>query len=737
MNNANTHRLFEFGKPESHDASTWPNYLDNGFGREDIPSLTQIIQDELPQRQLTTPKTEMWASLYACRILSQLTSDPKADLEEALSAIIGQIEGWSDDPWAQLELPYVLSAFDEAAIEPLSFIMNDNDANEYSRVLAIVSLTEIAKKKKTKSTDIADELYDYLRNPDWDAKILNGFVIDTFIQLEGEDLSESIEEIREFFRKKAVEITICGDQEEIEILAGLRSERVTPKPDFSIYPKMHPEWLLDIENVDTIRATQPNLHSEETEGSEKGQEMVLESLAPVENETEVDDLTSSIEENTSSNTGKTHQFDDSLLSEDLHFSSEASLDSSTEEPFIISSSGDRETQLSLIDEKFENHADHKSTAFAAFQHSKIMVTSSKDDRSQDFLSMDMPVNETIAELSQQQENTTEVTIDPSNYDKFLSSQEDSAGNATSVEPEDPPIVEVEKINADSVVESNNLLTEEEQSFKEDDLAQLAELLDLASLEKPDEDDGFGFLDYWLMKFNDQEGLRNISELDGYFTSISCAPNSISPKQWLGHVWGPETEEPQWDSEEDQEKFYHWMFSHYNQVVENQSLKTFEPLFLESENNGQSVTDVASWCEGFLQGLSLWKILHGEKLLQLEDIISPIKKLLSEDGTPQRLYNESEMEAIQSEIEVSVHKLYDTFRFYDEPKVDKETKKAIFSAWSKPSKKAPEESKETTEETKEASAEPQQPIRLVTPKVGRNDPCPCGSGKKYKKCCLLN
>lgn len=25
-------------------------------------------------------------------------------------------------------------------------------------------------------------------------------------------------------------------------------------------------------------------------------------------------------------------------------------------------------------------------------------------------------------------------------------------------------------------------------------------------------------------------------------------------------------------------------------------------------------------------------------------------------------------------------------------------------------------------------------RRETPKVGRNDPCPCGSGKKYKKCC---
>jgi len=28
-----------------------------------------------------------------------------------------------------------------------------------------------------------------------------------------------------------------------------------------------------------------------------------------------------------------------------------------------------------------------------------------------------------------------------------------------------------------------------------------------------------------------------------------------------------------------------------------------------------------------------------------------------------------------------------------------------------------------------------PVCRTTPKLGRNDPCPCGSGKKYKKCCL--
>ena len=29
---------------------------------------------------------------------------------------------------------------------------------------------------------------------------------------------------------------------------------------------------------------------------------------------------------------------------------------------------------------------------------------------------------------------------------------------------------------------------------------------------------------------------------------------------------------------------------------------------------------------------------------------------------------------------------------------------------------------------------ESPVVREEPKVGRNDPCPCGSGKKYKKCC---
>ncbi len=34
-----------------------------------------------------------------------------------------------------------------------------------------------------------------------------------------------------------------------------------------------------------------------------------------------------------------------------------------------------------------------------------------------------------------------------------------------------------------------------------------------------------------------------------------------------------------------------------------------------------------------------------------------------------------------------------------------------------------------------AGEPEAPVVNPLRKVGRNDPCPCGSGKKYKKCCL--
>jgi preprotein translocase subunit SecA len=48
------------------------------------------------------------------------------------------------------------------------------------------------------------------------------------------------------------------------------------------------------------------------------------------------------------------------------------------------------------------------------------------------------------------------------------------------------------------------------------------------------------------------------------------------------------------------------------------------------------------------------------------------------------------------------------------------------------RKQQRQQKELQYQTGPAQAEAPKPVRAGA-KVGRNDPCPCGSGKKYKKC----
>ena len=811
MSNANTKRLYELGRPESHDASTWPDYLNDGFSESDLDDLIEIIKKEVPQRQLSQPTQNMWASLHAWRVLTQLVIKGLIDADIAIEPLLDKLETWSDDPWAQEEIPQVFKALGSEAIEPLGALVKNQNLNEYARILAAVCLYEIAQSQDDKRTDVADEVFNYMREPDLDAKILNGFVIDIFIRVEGDDLTDSIEEIRDLFRKKAVDLSVCGDQEDVEIFAGIRDERVTPKLDFSSYAKMQSQVLSGVENGDTIAAasgeaasllddavSDNNIQSSDSSTvlEEPEPEVIEEQLVspsdisdsvisedvssnePID-PTQQSDLSADAQESVNDldqDTTKGLQkepvadleIDDNVdasvleadietiaLSTDL---SEITQTAESDHP-VPEMEPEIESQQELPEQKTESSVstETEDTVDDVDEAADVNDINTDDAELGDFeedeqaeeLMTDNSVSEPDQNLQPLEENTTlnttlnttEVTIEPSiDEDENLSpaKEYEDAGNATSVEPEDPPIVEVENINAEATVEieTNNLLNEQELSFKEDDLAKLAELLDIATLEKPDGDDGFAVLDYWLMKFNDTDGLSNISELDGYFTAISCAPNNIPPNQWSSLIWGTEGEEPAWESEEDTEQFYHWLFSHYNQVIENQTQHNFEPLFLESEHNGELVTDVSSWCDGFMQGLGLWKILHGEKLILMEECIASIKGLTSKDDDSQNLLTESDVQGIHDEIESSVRRLYDSFRFDEEPKVDKETKKAIFSAWSKPAKKPVEEPKEKEEEEQvEAAAEPQQPIRLDTPKVGRNDPCPCGSGKKYKKCCL--
>ena len=72
-------------------------------------------------------------------------------------------------------------------------------------------------------------------------------------------------------------------------------------------------------------------------------------------------------------------------------------------------------------------------------------------------------------------------------------------------------------------------------------------------------------------------------------------------------------------------------------------------------------------------------------------------------------------------------------------IQEDTVRTLFSSGPRPDVELKREqvAKETGEGF-EGSEQKKQPVRkAATKKVGRNDPCPCGSGKKYKKCCGFN
>jgi preprotein translocase subunit SecA len=80
---------------------------------------------------------------------------------------------------------------------------------------------------------------------------------------------------------------------------------------------------------------------------------------------------------------------------------------------------------------------------------------------------------------------------------------------------------------------------------------------------------------------------------------------------------------------------------------------------------------------------------------------------------------------------------ESFKMYDELLVDiaKHASGLIFRAQPGPVQRKSQHTTEYKPSAVQAGAQPQK-LKGVSAekKVGRNDPCPCGSGKKYKKCC---
>jgi len=197
-----------------------------------------------------------------------------------------------------------------------------------------------------------------------------------------------------------------------------------------------------------------------------------------------------------------------------------------------------------------------------------------------------------------------------------------------------------------------------------------------------------------------EGIIGISELDGFLTAIVSGPVLIPPSQWLPVVWGEF--EPVWESEQEFQYILSLLMRHMNGIstLLMQAPQDFEAIFMQNQHNDKSYLVVDEWCEGYVRGVRLaeeaW-IQAGEGMSKM---LAPILAFTEQTRWLGHDYDDHETELLQQSIEPRVRDIHAYWL------VHRGDQSSVVS-----------------------------PQRRSEPRIGRNSPCPCGSGKKYKKCCL--
>jgi uncharacterized protein len=126
---------------------------------------------------------------------------------------------------------------------------------------------------------------------------------------------------------------------------------------------------------------------------------------------------------------------------------------------------------------------------------------------------------------------------------------------------------------------------------------------------------------------------------------------------------------------------------------------FEPMFMESTVDGVTHWVVDEWCTGYMKGVALYPI-SAVTMPDMNDMLAPIQQFADPDGWDSlEGKGHREIRELQEQIAPAA--------------------RAIHAYWL--ARRAPPDAGAGTYIRPE-------------PKVGRNDPCPCGSGKKFKKCC---
>ena len=215
------------------------------------------------------------------------------------------------------------------------------------------------------------------------------------------------------------------------------------------------------------------------------------------------------------------------------------------------------------------------------------------------------------------------------------------------------------------------------------------------------------LDVFLTSDAVSDETMDISTLDGFCTAISLNPEFVLPSQWLPWVWDMEAgeETPPFESLEQANHINGLLLRHYNSVQEMIGEGRFAPLmYTLQQEDGSEFFDAESWSVGFMLGVELFSDVWVPMLEEHPEWLSPVILLGTEEGWEELEECEDDKEKIRSAYEAipaMVEILYQHFL----PRREIAARERVTAT-----------------------------LRRVGDKIGRNDPCPCGSGKKFKKCC---
>jgi uncharacterized protein len=199
---------------------------------------------------------------------------------------------------------------------------------------------------------------------------------------------------------------------------------------------------------------------------------------------------------------------------------------------------------------------------------------------------------------------------------------------------------------------------------------------------------------------------NLEQLDGFFAALIAGPETVMPREYSPEVFGGEMSDVcEFSSPEEANEIFGLMIRHWNTIAGALfNREVYVPLVLEDETGVSHGND---WARGFMRGMHMrhdgWAQLVNDE--ENGGCLIPMMMLCHEhDKDPEMRPKPIAPEKREDIIVHMAAGLVGAYRYF-------RRHQEAYGV----SRFAPETGRTTS-------------------KVGRNDPCLCGSGKKYKKCC---